>query len=153
MTTRIPETLEKFVAEEADKLGYELVDISTRGGGGFFLEILIDKEGGITIGECGKFNRTVSSWIESQGLFRGSFTIDVSSPGLDRVLKKDKDFSRAVGKQVRVKMREPVNGKSALVGKLLGTDDEKGLLIEEEDGNEVSIKKDNVAKARLWASI
>ncbi len=151
MSTRIPEELEKFITEEAERYGYEVVDIVTRGGGGFFLEILLDKEGGITVDECGKFNRAVSSWIDSQDLFSGSYTIDVCSPGLDRSLKKDKDFVWATGKQVRVKTHEPVEGKSALVGKLLGSGEE-GLLIEEEGGNRVSVKRANVAKAKLWVS-
>ncbi|MFC1549162.1 ribosome maturation factor RimP [Candidatus Omnitrophota bacterium] len=149
-TIGIPESLEKFITKEAERLGYELVDMSTRGGGGFYLEIMIDKEGGITLDECSDFNRGVSSWIETESLFGDNVTIDVCSPGLDRVLKKEKDFLWAVGKQVKIKTREPVNGKSAVIGKLLEAGSEEDLVVEEEDGDKISIKKDNVAKARLW---
>ena len=156
MTDReiIPEELKQYINEEVKRSGYELVDIVTRGGRGFFLEIIIDKEGGITADECGAFNRETMSWIDEQGLFEGGYTIDVCSPGLDRLLRSDNDFIWAVGKQVEMNMHEPVEGKSTVVGKLLDVNNEEASVeIEDKDGTPISITRSNIARAKLWVSI
>ncbi|MFH1552043.1 MAG: hypothetical protein ABID83_00165 [Candidatus Omnitrophota bacterium] len=149
----IPEKVVEFIREEAQKKGYKLVDISARGGSVPSWEIAIDKEGGITLDECSAFSRKIMSWMNEQGIFEGRLTLDVCSPGLDRELKKDNEFSWAVGKQVEVRTHQSVDGRNAIVGKLLGANDEEGVIIEEVDGNTVCVDKDNVAKARLWVSI
>ena len=98
----IPEELGKFIQDEAGKEGFQLVDIVSRGGNTAFFEIILDKEGGISLDECSKFNSKVSTWIEEQDMFSGNFTLDVCSPGLDRLLKSDGDFEWAKGKKVKV---------------------------------------------------
>ena len=148
---RIPEELTQFIREEAEKANYELVDIIARGGRGLFLEIVIDKEGGITLDECGNFNKRIISWMDGQNKYNRGYTLDVCSPGLDRELKSDKDFSWAVGRQVEVKTHEPLDKKTSVIGKLLKGNAEEGVTIEAED-NTVCIGRDNIAKVRLWVS-
>jgi ribosome maturation factor RimP len=149
----MPEELAEYIRKEAEKSGYEIVDLATRGGRGFFLEIILDKEGGITLDECTAFNRKITSWMDEQKMFESGYTLDVCSPGLDRPLKSDSDFVWALDKQVQVKTHEPVNGKSAVIGKLIKADAGKDITIEDEDGSEVRIERSNVAKAKLWVAV
>ncbi|RKY43259.1 MAG: ribosome maturation factor [Candidatus Makaraimicrobium thalassicum] len=147
--SRIPERVAEFIRERAGKLNYELVDISARAGRGLSMEVVIDKEGGITLGECSAFNREVASWLDMENIFARGYTLDVCSPGLDRVLKSDADLLWAVGKQVEVNMREPVDGRSTVAGKLLKADGEEGIVIEEAGGNTFFTGRDNVARVKL----
>ncbi|MGB2662127.1 MAG: ribosome maturation factor RimP [Candidatus Omnitrophota bacterium] len=149
----VPEELREHIREEAERSNYRLVGITTKGGDSFLMEVVLDKEGGITLDECGEFNRRISSWVEEQNLFRSGFTLDVSSPGLDRELKEDGDFSWAVGKEVKITVHEPVNGKSAIIGILVEADAGKDLVVEEDEGNKLTVARGNIAKARLWVKI
>ncbi len=150
---RIPEKLEEFIREEAKKRGYQLVDLSTRGGRTFFMEVVLDKEGGITLDECSEFNRHVASWIDEEGIFEYEYTLDVCSPGLDRELKSEGDYSWAVGKDIEVRTHEPVNEANLTVGKLLEVKGREGILMERPDGQTVFVEKKNIAKAKRWVSI
>ncbi|MBD3425676.1 MAG: hypothetical protein GF409_00435 [Candidatus Omnitrophica bacterium] len=150
---RVPEDLLDYINKEAESSGYQVVDLTTRGGKAFFLEIILDKEGGITLDECTHFNRTVSTWIDDQKMFELGYTLDVCSPGLDRSLKKDNDFLWALGKQVRVRTYEPVEEKRQLTGKLIKADGDKDITIEDEQGRQVRIARKNVAKAKLCLSL
>ncbi len=149
---RIPEELAEFIREEAQKSDYELVDISAGGGKELFLEVVVDKEGGITLDECSSFNRKIMSWIDGRNIFRQGYTLDVCSPGLDRELKSDSDFSWAIGKQVEVRMHEPLDKKSSVIGKLLKGSTEEGITVESEGGT-ICVEKGNIAKVRLWVSV
>jgi len=150
---KIPEELAEFIREEIGKMNYELVDISTRGSRTFFLEIVIDTEGGITLDECGSFNRKITSWIDDNNVFKSGYTLDVCSPGLDRILKSDMDLLWATGKQVEVRMHEPVDSKNVVIGKLARTDDKDTLTIETVDGSTVCIDKSNVTRVKLRMKI
>ena len=68
MGARIPEKLIEFIKQEAEKPEYHLLDVSSRGGSGLFMEITLDKQGGITLDECSDFNRMVSAWMEKSGI-------------------------------------------------------------------------------------
>jgi ribosome maturation factor RimP len=149
----IPEELTKFIREEIRKMDYELVDISTRGSRTFFLEIVIDNEGGITLDECGSFNRKITSWIDYNNIFESGYTLDVCSPGLDRILKSDMDLLWAAGKQVEIRMHEPVDSKNVIIGKLVRADDKDTLTIETVDGSTVCIDKTNVTRVKLRMKI
>jgi len=153
MTGIMPEKLHQYIRDEAERSGYQVVDISTRGGKGFFLEIVLDKEGGITLDECGSFNRRISAWIDGEKLFGGGYTLDVCSPGLDRILRSASDFIWAFGKEVEVTTHEPVEGRSAIVGRLLEGNLDEGLTLERELGDEVRIESGNIARARMHVKI
>jgi ribosome maturation factor RimP len=149
----IPKELSEYIRKEAENSEYEIVGLTARGGRGFFLEIVLDKKGGITLDECTAFNKRIRSWMDEQKMFEGGYTLEVCSPGLDRPLRNDNDFLWALDKQVQVKTHEPVDGKSAVIGKLVKADGGQDITIEDEDGNEVRIERTNVAKAKLWVSI
>ena len=147
------EELIEFIGGEAGRLGYTMVDISSRKGRGLFLDVVIDKEGGITLDECGDFNRKIVAWIDRQEIFGQGYTLDVSSPGLDRELRSDTEFLWAVGKQIKVKTQESIDGRTEITGKLLEVDSAESIIVGEAEGTTICIARDNIAKARLRASI
>ena len=149
MESQIPEKLVEFIRKEAERADYELLDISARTGRGLSVEVIIDKTGGILLDECGDFNRRISDWIDSEELFIGGYTLDVCSPGLDRVLKTEKDFSWARGKQVEIIVHEPVDSKSEIQGELIDTDEAGSVTVKQSDGRTVRLDKNNIAKAKL----
>ena len=150
---KIPEILDKYIREKAQNLGYTIVDVVASGGRSTAIEITLDKEGGITLDECGSFNRSVISWIEENDDLSQKYTLDVCSPGIDRVLKSDNDFLWAKGKDIEVRTCEPVQDKKEFIGKLVEFSLEGKIFIETEDGNNITIEKDNVTKARLHVTI
>jgi len=149
----IPEDLDIYIHGQAERSGYQVVDISTRGGKGTFFEVTLDKEGGISLDECGEFNRNVSAWIDSRNLFDGGYTLDVCSPGLDRILKSRGDFAWAAGRQVQVTTHQPVEGESLLTGKLVEGNLEDGVTLELDGGGKVRIDSGNIARTRMHAAI
>ncbi|MGB2629752.1 MAG: ribosome maturation factor RimP [Candidatus Omnitrophota bacterium] len=153
MVTNIPEKLTEHIRKEAEKADCQVVNISTRGGASFFIEVILDKEGGITLDECGEFNRKISSWVNRQNIFGGKYTIDVCSPGLDRGLKSEDEFSWAVGKNVKVTTYEPVDGSNVIIGKLVEMDGDKEIIVEKEEGDKVRVERKNVSKAKLHVVI
>lgn len=150
---RIPKELDDYIQKEAVEAGYQLVDVSTRGGHSFSMEVIVDKEGGITLDECADFNRKLTGWIDENGIFTEGYTIDVSSPGLDRVLKSDNEFLWALGKKVIINTYEPVDEKKRIVGKLIESEGKETLTLEEDTGKKVLIDRNNVAKAQLEVNI
>lgn len=149
MQERIPEKLSKFIHEEAERLGLKPVDISTRPGRSFFLEITLDKDGGITLEECSDFNRRISAWIDEEGMFGGRYMLDVCSPGLDRPLKKDTDYEWAVGRQIEVRLVNPVDSKFDLKGRLTKLNGAESIMMETREGSEICIERENISKASL----
>jgi len=129
-------------------MGMELVEIQfRREGHGWVLRLFIDKEGGITIDDCAAVSREISAYLEVEDLIDHAYHLEVSSPGLERPLRKREDFIRFAERLVRIKLREPINGQRVLIGTLLGLEGEMVLL--EMDNETVRIDMENIAKARL----
>jgi ribosome maturation factor RimP len=126
-------------------LGYELVDFE-RSGKGKLLRIFIDKAGGITVDDCAKVSNHLSRVLPVEGIDYDR--LEVSSPGLDRPLKKEQDFARYTGQKARIKLRVPMAGQRNFVGVLRETRAGK-VEIEVDDGKRVSVDLSNLEKARL----
>ena len=150
---KTPDELSEFVSKQAKEEGYILVNIAANGIRSVNIDIALDKKGGITLDECAAFNKHLSEWIEAENIFPSGYNIDVSSPGLDRVLKSETEFEWALGKQVEVKTYEPVNEKKKIVGKLLKAEKTGKIVLEGSDGAELSVDMNNAAKIRLTADI
>jgi|SRR5687767_6498324 len=115
------EQVRGIAARVAGTHGLELVDIEFRGGGGKarMLRIFLDKPGGVTHEDCEVVSREVSTILDVEDAVPGgTYTLEVSSPGLDRRLSTAADFQRFVGSRVKVMTREPVNGNRHFEGKL-----------------------------------
>ncbi len=141
-----------FVQEILDPLllqeGFELVDIEyRREGRGRILRIYIDKEGGVTIGDCTKISRELGALLDVHNIIPGPYTLEVSSPGRDRALKKRKDFERFKGRKVKIKTRVYIGERRVFIGKLL--DFKNDLVTVEVDGSVYLIPYDEIEKANL----
>ena len=104
-----------------DEAGFEQVDLELAGRqGSYVLRLLIDKPGGVTINDCAKVNRELSSLLDLEDPIPSRYTLEVSSPGLDRPFKTERDFRRALGKRVKVISADENGGSVTRVGLLEG---------------------------------
>ena len=134
----------------ADEL--ELVDVEfKKEGKNWILRIYIDREGGVTLADCQKVSRLAGDLIEVEEVIEPVYTLEVSSPGLNRVLKKEKDFLKYSGKKIYVQCHAPVDGRKKFTGILTGFIDQSIHL--EVDGQHYTIPLNLVAKANLVIEI
>lgn len=128
--------------------GMELVDVEfKREPTGWVLRIFVDKEGGVNLDDCSLVSREVGTVIEVEELIEQHYTLEVSSPGLTRRIKKLDDFDRFKGKFIRLKCFEAIDGSKNMNGKLLGIEGDNVIL--EKDGKEFKVLYKNIAKANL----
>ena len=133
----------KLVGTTLTGLGYELVDIEISGRG--LMRILMDKPAGITVDDCELVSNQLTRLFTVEGV--NFDRLEVSSPGLDRPLKKEADFIRFHGQKAQLKLRMPLAGRKNFVG-ILGAV-ENGILQFDVDGSQVAIELSNIDKARL----
>ena len=143
MARYIEEKVEQIVMELLKGTALELVDVEYVKEGNWYLRVFIDKEGGIEIDDCQGLSEKLEAELDKSYAISDSYMLEVSSPGLDRVLKKEKDFKRELGKQVDVSFYAPRNGSKTMTGKLAGYDG-ANVTIDEE-----SIPMDKIAQVRL----
>lgn len=130
-------------------LGYELVGVEYHGGGkgGGLLRVYIDSDDGITPDDCQKVSYQVSGVLDVEDPIPGHYTLEISSPGLDRLLFRPADFERFAGQLVKLRTTGPVEGRRNFKGRLRGLRDGR-VVIEQEDG-EVCLPYEQVDQARL----
>ena len=129
-------------------LGYELweLEYAARSGGGL-LRLYIDPASGITVEDCERVSRAVSGSLDANDPIEGNYTLEVSSPGLDRVLRTPEHFARFNGENVRVETIAPVNGRKRFAGRL--TQVQAGQIVLDVDGGVVKLPIDGIHKARV----
>jgi ribosome maturation factor RimP len=136
---------EKVVEPALTGMGYELVDVQASNGGRL-LRLFIDKPGGVTLEDCAAISRHLTRVLAVEGI--DYERLEVSSPGLDRPLRKERDFARFAGQKAEVRMRTPdASGRRKFVGVLRGA--EAGQVSLEMDGRVLALALDDVDKARL----
>ena len=138
-------SLEKVVEPALTGLGFELVDLQ-QSNGGSFLRLFIDKPGGITVEDCAMVSRHLTRVLAVEGI--DYERLEVSSPGLDRPLRKAADFARFAGRKAEVRMRMPdATGRRRFVGVLRGA--QTGRVEMELDGQMVALELEGIERARL----
>ena len=129
--------------------GFELVDVEwVKEGANWYLRAYIDKENGITVDDCEEVSRALSDLLDEEDFISENYILEVSSPGLDRPLKKEKDFARSIGKDVDVKLFKAINKEKEFVG-ILNAYDEDTVTLEMEDETEMQFKRSDIARIRL----
>jgi ribosome maturation factor RimP len=142
----------KLLEPAVENLGYELADLQVKSGGpDGVLRIFIDKAEGIGIEDCEAVSRQVSAILDVEDPIEGNYSLEVSSPGLDRTLTKPSHFRRFMGQDVRVKLRFPLSGRRNYKGALKFVDDEK--IEVEVDGESHSLPIATIESARLIPSL
>jgi len=131
-----------------ERLGYELADLEVRlGAKSGLVRLFIDKPEGIGLEDCEKVSRAVSALLDVEDPVPGNYRLEVSSPGLDRKLKKVEHFQKVIDEVVKVKLRFPLAGRRRFRGKLLSADDEN--IVVEVDGESYSIALATIDTVRL----
>lgn len=126
----------------------ELVEVEyRREAKGWVLRLYIDKEGGVTLDDCSRISQAVGRSLDVEDFILNPYTLEVSSPGLTRLLKNEKDFLRYRNRLIKVRTIDPVENRRQFKGKLLGTSE--GRIEIEVDGGVFQIPLSNVAKANL----
>lgn len=115
------ETIRSMAERVAASEGLYLVDVELKGGrSNTLLRVYVDKAGGISHGDCQNVSEQLSAMLDVEDPFPGSYTLEVSSPGLDRELRKPSDYQHFAGRRARVILREPVDGQTVVEGRLAG---------------------------------
>lgn len=143
--------LRKFISEICGERDYQLLDVASKRGGST-VEITVDRKGGITLDECGELNGMVRHWMEDSGIDDAGISVDVASPGLDRKLQSDGDYSWARGRKVKVCTYGPIRDKKEFIGILISGENGSVELDMPDEGSVVIEKKD-ISKARLVPEI
>lgn len=142
------DAVKPMIEQTIEKCGAEMFDARFFGAHGrSVLRITIDKQGGVSIADCEEVSREVGKMLDEQGFFgEKSYTLEVSSPGIDRPLKTERDFKRIVNKNVTVNLKESLNGKKVLKGVVDKCED--GVLYIIKDGQTVEIKLDDITSGK-----
>ena len=120
MANRVEEAVEKIAEEILANTDYELVDLEYVKERDWFLRVYIDKEGGIGLDDCQEVSGLLDEKLEELNIINDRYILEVSSPGLDRALKKEKDFKREMGKLVDITLYKAIDGEKMITGKLTG---------------------------------
>ncbi|MCQ4726291.1 ribosome maturation factor RimP [Anaerotignum faecicola] len=141
--------VENLIAPVILKDNYELVDVEfVKEGQNWYLRIFIDKEGGVTVDDCETVSRAVEKVLDVEDPIEQAYILEVSSPGLDRPLKKDSDFVKYAGETVDVKLYKAVDKQKEFQGILKGLDGTV-VTITDENGAELSFDRKDIALIRL----
>ncbi len=155
MSKKVTEIVEEMAAPILEELNLELVEVEyVKEGRNWFLRVYIDKEDGVDIEECGIVSERLSEKLDEKDPISNNYFLEVSSPGAERPLKKDSDFTKAVGKNVHIKTYEPIDNEKEFEGILKDfTGDTVSIEIKiKTRKKEITIPYDKIAKARLAIS-
>jgi ribosome maturation factor RimP len=145
--TEIEDKISALVEPLLVETQLELVDVEYVQEREWYLRIFIDKPGGIGIDDCEQLSRNLEPILDEVDYLKQAYYLEVSSPGLDRVLRREKDFVRYAGKLVDIKFYRPREGVKEVTASLKGLQD--GVLCVENKGREVTYPQDEIAQVRL----
>ena len=141
---------EELILPIVEANNFELVDVEyVKEAGNWYLRIYIDKEGGININDCELVSRAFSEILDQKDYIEDAYILEVSSPGLGRPLKKDKDFQRNMGEEVEVRTYKPINKQKEFVG-LLDAWDKETVTLQLESGELLTLNRSDIALIRQY---
>ena len=148
---QIEKRTEELLAPILENLGFELVDTEyVKEAGTWYLRAYIDKESGITVDDCETVSRALEIPLDAEDLVPEAYILEVSSPGLGRPLKKEKDYARAMGKNLEIRTFRPIAHEKEFYGILTGYDYAAGtVVITTDDGTEMTFDRKDLALIRL----
>ena len=140
------EKVTSLIEPELDKMGFELVDVElVKEGAYYYLRVYIDKENGVTINDCSNVSRILDEIIDKNGIINHDF-FEVSSPGVERTLKREKDFEKYKGHDVCINLFKAKDGKKKYEGKLVGKKEDK--IIIDNEGKLIEFECKEVSKVK-----
>ena len=139
--------IEQLLLPGAEALGYELVAVEMSGGDTSILRIYIDASNGVSIDDCAKASRQFSAILDVEDPISNRYTLEVSSPGMDRPLAKPTHFQQVVGEEVKIRMATLINGRRRFTGELIEANDDFAVV--EVDGEQTELPYCEMDRARL----
>lgn len=140
---------EELITPILERMHFELVDVEyVKEGGTWYLRAYIDKEGGITVNDCEAVAREMNEILDREDFVEDSYVFEVSSPGLGRPLKKEKDYVRSMGKELEIRTYRAINRQKEFYGILTGYTEDT-VTIQPEEGEALTFKKNEIALIRL----
>jgi ribosome maturation factor RimP len=143
----IKKKVSKLAEQVADAQGVELFDIELLGKGKLLLRVMIDRDGGVTLDDCERFSRNLEALLDVENPIPGSYTLEVSSPGIDRPLRNLKDYEKHIGKLARIITTEKIENQNLFIGTILDVNSEFVKL--SVHGRELDIPSGIISRARL----
>ena len=145
----IEERVEKLIKNEIENLGYKLYDVQyAKEGKDYFLRVFIDKtDGTIDLNDCEKVSDLINPLLDNEDIIKEMYFLEVSSPGIERVLRKEKHFEENIGKEVEINLFKPLNNKKEYTG-ILNKWDENNIYIETEE-TKIAIERKNISLMKL----
>lgn len=144
---KIEEKVEQLVKDPIEKLGYSLYDVEyVKEGPEYYLRIYIDKESGIDLNDCEKVSNEINEILDKADYIKEQYYLEVSSPGIERILRKDKHLEQNISKNVEIKLfKKDNNGKKEYTGKLKAFNQEEIII---ETDKEIAIERKNIAQIK-----
>lgn len=141
--------VEKIIAPTLQDMGFDLVRVQVSGAQRRTLQIMAERldDGTMTVEDCAAISRSVSALLDVEDPIKGSYTLEVSSPGLDRPLTRPKDFTRFAGLEAKIELRHPMDGQRRFRGRIAGLADDQVQLDMEE--TRVTIPYADIERAKL----
>lgn len=144
MPSKVETRAEQLMSEILDGTDFELIDVEFVKEKDWYLRIFVDKPAGVDLEDCQMLSEKLGDKLDKGSVIDGSYILEVSSPGLDRVLKKDRDFLREAGKSVDVTLYAPIDGQKNFTG-ILQSRDEKFLYLQDFE----PIPREKISQVRL----
>lgn len=144
---KVEENVENLIQNKIEELGYNLYDVEfVKEGKDYYLRIYIDKKTGIDLNDCELVSNNITNLLDTEDYIKEQYFLEVSSPGIERVLKKDKHLNSNIGTKINIKLFKPFNGKKQYEGILKGFDDEHIHI--EVSSEKIEIKRQNIGQIK-----
>jgi len=143
--------LEALISPTIEAMGYDLVRVQLQGKEHLTLQIMAERRDGIamTVDDCADISRALSAVLDVEDPISGAYNLEVSSPGIDRPLTREKDFVNWAGFEAKIETAAPVAGRKRFRGRLKGLDDAKSVLLLSDDGEELALPFADIHRAKL----
>ena len=148
---KIEEKIEELVTKPITDLGYRVYDVMyVKEGKDNFLRIFIDNDKGISLDDCEKVNDVITDMLDEADLIKDQYFLEISSPGVERNIRKDKHFEESTGKEVNIKLFKPLENKEKEITGILKDFDKETVNIETDKKEEITIPRNNISSIK-WA--
>lgn len=140
----IEEKIESLVTKPINNLGYDVYDVQyVKEGKDYYLRIFIDKQDGIDLNDCEKVNNEINNLLDEADYIKDQYFLEISSPGIERILRKDRHLKDNIGKMIEVKLFKPINKQKNIEGTLNNFD--KDFILLKTDENEIKIDRKDIS--------
>ena len=148
---KIEEKIEELVTKPITDLGYRVYDVMyVKEGKDNFLRIFIDNDKGISLDDCEKVNDAITDMLDEADLIKDQYFLEISSPGVERNIRKDKHFEESIGKEFNIKLFKPLENKEKEITGILKNFDKETVKIETDKNEEITIPRNNISSIK-WA--